>query len=171
MNSTMEAESVEAYTSEVDYPLTVVTVGGAGELSGCLVGFVTQCSISPIRFLVCLSKDNHTYSAALRSSGLAIHLLRRDQIDLAALFAEETGDCVDKFRRCHWHTGASGAPILEECAAWLDGVVVARFAVGDHDAFIVEPLAGGQEQHDGLLMFQEAPDFQPGHPADAPHRP
>jgi hypothetical protein len=43
--------------------------------------------------------------------------------------------------------------------------------VGDHDAFAVEPLAGGRGQHDGPLMFQEAPDFRPAHPADAPHRP
>jgi flavin reductase (DIM6/NTAB) family NADH-FMN oxidoreductase RutF len=60
-------------------------------MSGCLAGFVTQCSISPPNFLVCISKVNHTLVVAQHSSGMGLHLLGADQVDLARLFGEETG--------------------------------------------------------------------------------
>jgi len=158
--------AMEAFTSTVDYPLYVVTVGSTlGEISGCLAGFVTQCSIAPTRFMVCISKVNHTFSVGERSPGIAIHLLGRDQTELASLFAEETGDCIDKFERCRWHSGRGGAPVLDDCAAWLEGSVIGRGSVGDHEAFLMSPLAGGDGEHDGLLTYQECRDLKPGHPA------
>jgi flavin reductase (DIM6/NTAB) family NADH-FMN oxidoreductase RutF len=158
--------AMEVFTATVDYPLYVVTVGsGSGELSGCLAGFVTQCSIVPPRFLVCISKVNHTFSVGERSPGIAIHLLGHDQTELASMFAEETGDCVDKFERCRWHPGRSGAPVLEDCAAWLDGSVIGRGSVGDHEAFLMSPLAGGSGGHRGPLTYRECTDLEPGHPS------
>ena len=44
-----------ALASELDYPMFVVTTAAGGAPAGCLVGFATQCSIDPPRFLVCLS--------------------------------------------------------------------------------------------------------------------
>jgi flavin reductase (DIM6/NTAB) family NADH-FMN oxidoreductase RutF len=157
----------DAFTSSVDYPLTVITVGGGDAKSGCLVGFVTQCSIAPFRLLACISKLNHTYRVALGSPGIAVHLLGREQEHLAKLFADESGDTVDKFEYCLWHQGLGGAPILEECTAWVDGRILTRFDAGDHDAFLIEPLAGGKRDHRELLTFRESPDFQPAHPAGA----
>jgi flavin reductase (DIM6/NTAB) family NADH-FMN oxidoreductase RutF len=169
MNDDSEAAvraAMEAFTAAVDYPLYIVTVGSpSGERSGCLAGFVTQCSIIPPRFLVCISKLNHTFGVGERSSGIALHLLGRRQTELASVFAEETGDCTDKFERCRWHQGANGAPILDECAVWLDGSVLERWSVGDHEAFLMRPTNGGRGKHDGLLTYREAPDFTPGHPS------
>src|SRR5690606_28471984 len=44
-----------------DYPLYIVTTAVGQERSGCLIGFATQCSIHPPRFLACISKKNHTF--------------------------------------------------------------------------------------------------------------
>ena len=47
------AEDLATFFDRVDYPLYVVTVRSPdGEMSGCLAGFVTQCSIDPPNFLV-----------------------------------------------------------------------------------------------------------------------
>jgi flavin reductase (DIM6/NTAB) family NADH-FMN oxidoreductase RutF len=74
-----------AFGERVEFSLFVVTTGNqAGEMSGCLAGLVTQCSIGPPRFLVCISKVNHTYFVAERSETLVLHLLGTDQIDLAS---------------------------------------------------------------------------------------
>ena len=49
----------------IEYVYFVVTVREDlyAEMSGCLAGFVTQCSIYPLNFLVCISKVNHTLGA------------------------------------------------------------------------------------------------------------
>ena len=142
--------AVDAFTGRTDYPLVIVTVAAAnGGLSGCLAGFTTQCSIQPPRLLVCVSKLNHTYTAAAASRGMAVHLLGADQVDLASLFGEQTGDTVDKFEHCRWHMGSTGAPILDECAAWLEGSIIDRLGVGDHEAFVVTVVAGAAGTHTG----------------------
>lgn len=162
------ARAMEAFTSLADYPLMVVTVGTAdGARSGCVAGFVTQCSIRPPRFLVCISKLNHTFFLAERSDSMALHLLGAGQTELGRLFAEKTGDTYDKFAHCSWHSGTTGAPVLDECAAWVEGVSLGHSGVGDHEAFLFRPMAGGRGSAptgDGLLTLASAPDFRPGHP-------
>ncbi len=159
-------EAVEAFTTTVDYPLVVYTaITDTGEMSGCLVGFTTQCSIQPPRFLICLSKLNHSYFVSERAHAMAIHLLGRDQGDVADLFGSTTGDRLDKFERCQWHPGPSGAPILDRCAAWLEGREIDRWSVGDHEALLMHPRSGGRGQGPGLLTLRTAPDIHPGHPA------
>ena len=55
--------------SAVDYPLYVVTAGAGDDVSGCLAGFITQSSIKPAQFLICVSKLNHTFGTAQSSRG------------------------------------------------------------------------------------------------------
>jgi flavin reductase (DIM6/NTAB) family NADH-FMN oxidoreductase RutF len=155
----------EAITGDADYPLYVVTTTDGNEMSGCLVGFVTQSSIEPVRFIICISKVNHTFAVALRSQGLALHLLGSDQRPLASLFGETSGDHVDKFAEPVWSTAVTGAPVLAECAAWIDGSIVEHRDAGDHEAFLVAVVAGGSGPHDGRLMLSDVPDFDAGHGA------
>jgi flavin reductase (DIM6/NTAB) family NADH-FMN oxidoreductase RutF len=157
--------AMDAFTA-TDYPLYVVTVGtGAGERSGCVAGFVTQCSIVPARFLVCISKVNHTFVVAERAEGMALHLLGSDQMATARLFAEESGDTTDKFAHCRWRPGPHHAPVLTSCAAWLEGVAIGHQSVGDHQAYLFRPETGGRGPNDGLLTLADAPDLHPAHPA------
>lgn len=158
--------SVNAVADVADYPLYVVTVAAfGGEVSGCLAGFVTQCSISPVRYLVCISPRNHTYGYARRARALALHALGAGQADTARLFGEETGDEVDKLARCAWHPGPDGVPVLDRCAAWVAGPTLGTVPVGDHQAFLVEPVDGGAGPEAGLLTIRNGPDLKAGHPA------
>jgi flavin reductase (DIM6/NTAB) family NADH-FMN oxidoreductase RutF len=157
---------MDGLVARTDYPLYVITTADAGAPSGCLAGFVTQCSIDPPHLLVCVSRANHTFAVARSAAGLAVHLLGADQADLARVFGGLTGDTVDKFSRCAWRTGETGVPVLEECAAWAEGRTLQRIDVGDHTAFVIEPVAGGTGTHPGQLTYKTAPDLDPGHPAD-----
>jgi flavin reductase (DIM6/NTAB) family NADH-FMN oxidoreductase RutF len=154
-----------AMTASADYPLYVVTASLGDEVSGCLAGFVTQCSISPVRFIVCISKVNHTFGIAERSKSLALHLLGADQLAMASIFGELTGDVTDKFERVQWAPGFTGAPVLSECAAWAEGSILNRMSGGDHEAFLLAVRDGGRGHHEGRLMLSDAPGLEPGHPA------
>jgi flavin reductase (DIM6/NTAB) family NADH-FMN oxidoreductase RutF len=154
-----------AYFERIDFPYFVVTVRTPdGDMSGCLAGFVTQCSIDPPNFLVCVAKVNHTFEVAERSTAMGLHLLGKDQQELARIFGEETGDLVDKFAQCDWRLGVTGAPLLVESAVSLEGPILGHFSAGDHEAYLIraERAVGGS--YDGLLMYRDAPHFHPGHP-------
>jgi flavin reductase (DIM6/NTAB) family NADH-FMN oxidoreductase RutF len=155
--------ALERLVNGLDYPMLVVTAEAGGERAGCLVGFATQCSIDPVRFLLCLSRRNHTFRVASRAGALVAHVLGPRDRALAALFGGETGDATDKFARCRWRPGPAG-PVLEACRQWFAGRVLGRFDVGDHVAFLVEPFAAAAEPLEGQLGFQAVRGLRPGHP-------
>ncbi|MFD5630941.1 flavin reductase family protein [Streptomyces sp. NPDC127072] len=159
---------LDPFTDALDYPLYVVTAEAAGERAGCLVGFGSQCSIRPARFMVWLSKANRTYRVATRADRLAVHLLRQDQDHLARLFGGETGDHTDKFARAAWHPGPGGAPVLDEAPAWFVGRVDSHLDGGDHVGFLLTPEAAQHPADNGfgLLTLADAHGISPGHPAD-----
>ncbi len=158
-------EDLSAFFDQVDYPYYVVTVRAPdADMSGCLAGFVTQCSIEPPNFLVCISKVNHTLAVAERSPGMGLHLLGSDQSALARLFGEETGDVVDKFSSVDWRLGSTGAPLLVDSAVSMEGQVLGHFSVGDHEAFLVRAVRAVAGEHTGLLTYRSAPPLEPGHP-------
>lgn len=147
----------------------IVTASAGDELSGCLVGFATQCSLRPTRYLVCLSILNHTYGVADRSSVLGVHLLTHEHRGLASLFGEQTGDMVDKFGVISWHVGAAGAPILDDCTIHFEGSIVDKVTLGDHVGFVLEPVGSIHEPRqlpDALLTLHDVESFRAGHPVD-----
>ena len=158
-------ENLGALTATLDYPMFVVTAAAGGRRAGCLVGFTTQCSIDPVRFLVCLSRRNHTCRVAADAELLAVHLLGREQRALAELFGTETGDEVDKLARCAWTAGPSGTPLLDDCPNRFLGRVADRFEAGDHLAFLLEVVDAWAAEPGPLLTFQAVSDLEPGHRA------
>jgi flavin reductase (DIM6/NTAB) family NADH-FMN oxidoreductase RutF len=153
--------------AELDYPMYVVTAAANGERAGCLVGFGTQTSIRPARFLVCISVKNHTLHVAERAPVLAVHVLSDEprERELADLFGHETGDETDKFEQADWHEGPAGAPLLDGIPNRFEGRVVARLELGDHTGFLLEPVDAEHGEHVDELGFQEAKGIEPGHPA------
>jgi flavin reductase (DIM6/NTAB) family NADH-FMN oxidoreductase RutF len=157
----------EDLVGDLDYPMYVVTASADGEPSGCLVGFATQASIDPPRLLVFLSKRNHTFRVAQRTSTLVVNFLHAGNHDLAALFGEETGDHSAKFASCEWSPGPDGAPILHGVRGWIAGRVIARLDAGDHVGHLLETVDAQRtaRPNDGLLMFRSVRDMSPGHEA------
>lgn len=157
---------MDRLTSELDYPMVIVTTAAAGERSGCLVGFQTQCSIHPPRWAVWISKVNHTYDVAQRASTLAVHFPSVADMDVAELFGEATGDEVDKFARCTWTDGPGGVPLLDRIPNRIVGRI--RDVVddgGDHQLFVIDIDDVDHRHPLQPLGFQAVRGFDPGHPA------
>lgn len=170
MDEAAPLETFRRIVGSLDYPMFVVTASDGRERTGCLVGFATQCSIEPVRFLVCLSKANRTHRVAQRSSTLGVHVLRDDQGDLAALFGELTGDDVDKFDVLgraggSWHERDGGAPIIAGCD-WFEGPILERVDLGDHEGQVLAVVRAGHEHPDGpQLGYRSVRDLDAGHEA------
>jgi flavin reductase (DIM6/NTAB) family NADH-FMN oxidoreductase RutF len=145
--------------------MLIVTARAGGETDGCLVGFSTQCSIDPVRFLVCLSDKNRTFRVASAASSLAVHVIPPDARGLAELFGGQTQDEIDKFARCRWHAGPQELPILDDCPRWFAGRILERRRLGDHVGFVLEPFAAELGGPESQLSFQQVKEMEPGHEA------
>jgi flavin reductase (DIM6/NTAB) family NADH-FMN oxidoreductase RutF len=155
----------ERLTGGLDYPMLIVTTAVADRRAGCLVGFATQCSIDPPRFLVCISDKNHTCAVARDADAMAIHFPPAGAMHLARLFGSETGDRIDKFARCRWRRGPGELPILEECGRWFAGRILERRRLGDHFGFVLDPFAAEDDGRTDTLASQDAMQLEPGHDA------
>ena len=162
---TESAQSVHELVSELDYPMFIVTVNDGSEMSGCLIGFATQCSIKPPRFLVCISDKNHTHGVVQRADVVVVHLVGVENEDLAELFGSQTGDEIDKFDRCAWHAGPAGAPVLDECENWFAGRILRRVDAGDHCALLLDPFEAHASADERPFTFHRARRIEPGHEA------
>jgi flavin reductase (DIM6/NTAB) family NADH-FMN oxidoreductase RutF len=159
-------QAFEKLAALLDYPMFIVTTSSDGESAGCLIGFSSQTSIHPPRFLVGLSKRNRTFRIASRATHLAVHLVPRRHRDLARLFGSQTGDRTDKFAQCRWRTGPHDMPVLDDAAGWFVGAVLDRRELGDHVGFLLEPVAGeAPDRFEQLVTFSDVRDLEPGHEA------
>ncbi|MFD9453961.1 flavin reductase family protein [Streptomyces sp. NPDC059985] len=163
----MAETDLDAFAVVLDGPVYVVTAAAGGERSGCLVGFASQCSIRPPRFMVWLSTLNHTFRVARGASHLAVHVLDHDQRALAELFGGETGDRVDKFARVDWRPSADGSPLLTDACGWFVGRIESRLDGGDHVGFLLSPTEVSPPTRPApvLLRHGDVRDIDPGHPA------
>jgi flavin reductase (DIM6/NTAB) family NADH-FMN oxidoreductase RutF len=160
---------VDEFFGLLNPPVVVATTTDGQARAGCVVGFTTQCSIEPLRLLVCLSRLNHTYRVASQARCMAVHLLGKGDHRTAALFAEESGDEVDKLAQTRWRRGVTGAPVLETCRAWMECWIERRVALGDHVGYVLAPAGGGSAPPratlDGaVLRLDDVRDLQAGHP-------
>ena len=159
-------DSFQDVAELLDYPMFIVTAVSRGRTAGCLVGFATQISIDPPRYLIGLSVNNHTHRVALEASRLVVHPLDADSKELARLFGEKTGDDVDKFAHCSWRPGPDGVPILEDAPAWFSGTLRRHGEAGDHSVFVIDvDAAEVRRRPTHLLGLSDVLDFEPGHEA------
>jgi flavin reductase (DIM6/NTAB) family NADH-FMN oxidoreductase RutF len=165
MSAQDAAATFDALVGDLEYPMYIVTARAGGEPLGCLVGFATQTSIHPPRFAVCLSHRNRTYRRGRDAAALGVHLVPEHAGALAERFGGETGDEVDKFSRCAWHDGPDGVPLLDDCPNRFVGRVLWRRDAGDHDAFLLEPVAAERGSGEHEFTFHRAKRIEPGHEA------
>jgi riboflavin biosynthesis pyrimidine reductase/flavin reductase (DIM6/NTAB) family NADH-FMN oxidoreductase RutF len=162
---TADVDAFHEIVGDLTYPMLIVTATDGDERSGCLVGFSSQSSIDPPRYMVWLSKKNHTYRVATRAEVLTVHFPQRGQHDLAQHFGSQSSDDVDKFATLASREGPHGGVVLDDVDRWFVGRVTATVDCGDHVAFELLPVAGQVGPWTQQLGFRDVQDLEPGHPA------
>jgi flavin reductase (DIM6/NTAB) family NADH-FMN oxidoreductase RutF len=168
-----------AAVERLDAALVVVTVAVDGERDGSLVGFHSQASIDPPRYVVWLSVANRTTRLAAGAEHLGVHVLSATDHALAALFGgttdDDPGPAGGKLEQVAWTEGPGGVPLLDAVPVRFVGRVLEwlRPAGADHHGAVLEPVAGrgadDDDRHDpsvaAAFRLHQAHDITPGHPA------
>lgn len=109
---------------------------------GLIATTVNSASLVPHlpRVVVEISKQHHTCELIEASGVFALHLLNEAHLEWVWRFGLSSGREHDKLAGLSWHAGQSGAPILDEAAAWLDCKVEARLDTGDRTVYLASVL-------------------------------
>jgi flavin reductase (DIM6/NTAB) family NADH-FMN oxidoreductase RutF len=129
----------------------VTTVDENGASRGITANSFTSVSLDPPMILFCVDRAAASCDAFTASRGFAVHILGHEQQELASLFATRS---PAKFDGLECRTGAAGAPLLPECAAWLDCETEQRLEVGDHVVIVGRVRDFGVEAQRPLAYLQ-----------------
>jgi flavin reductase len=121
--------------------VTVVTTRGEEHAYGMTANAFSSVSLDPPLILVCVISPSEGAEHITRNGVFAVNILTTEQEPLSRYFASrDRPRGRDAFREVPHRFAASGSPILEGSAAFLDCRLHATHEAGDHLIFIGEVL-------------------------------
>lgn len=133
---------------KITYGLFIVGSVSNGKINAQTCNTVFQITSEPPRVAVGLNRKNLTNEYVKDSGVLSICILGQNALDLVRNFGFKSGREVDKFQEVAHTVGLTGAPIIQDCIAFLDCRVDTGLSidVGTHTLFIADVVDGGLKE-------------------------
>lgn len=147
----MDANDKKTALRMIPYGLYVLTAEGKdGSVSAATVNWVTQASFDPPLVAVGVKKDSGSHAHVKDAGNFALNVLGKGQNGLAFTFfkpAERDGNSISGES---FHSGSTGAPVLDSTPAYVECKLVQTVEIGDHSIFVGEVVdAGVSKQPEG----------------------
>ncbi|TME79836.1 MAG: flavin reductase family protein [Chloroflexi bacterium] len=121
--------------------VTIMTTTAAGRMHGMTVSAFASQSLDPLLILVSVERSTTMHRLAMESRAFAINILGEQGEGTARFFADNARLAGPEFQEGAYHLGVSGAPILEEAAAYLEATLDATLEAGDHTVMVGRVVA------------------------------
>ncbi|MBS0965603.1 flavin reductase [Acetobacter okinawensis] len=143
--------------------VNIVTTGTLDNPIGFTASAVCSVTDSPPTVLVCLNRTSRARSAFCEGGPLCVNVLTSSHQDLSNHFASPN-TMAERFATGHWHTLATGAPVLQEAAASFDCKISQIVEVGTHSVIfgVVQALVS-HDNAEGLVYFNRRYHSLPCH--------
>lgn len=148
MNEHEPLANMRAALRSLHYGIHILTSGQGSAAHAATITWAMQASLRPRRVVIGVRKDSHIYPIVRQYGAFALNVLGEGQEALAATFFKYVAAGDQRFAGYTFVDGAAtGAPLLLDAVAWLEGRVVEESnAAGDHGLFVADVLAGGVRQ-------------------------
>ncbi len=133
--------------------VTVVTAVDGDDPVGFTCQTFASLSLDPPLVLFSPQKQSSTWPRIRSAGDFCVNVLAEDQETLCRAFAASG---ADKYRGVGWKPGpATGAPVLQDVLAWVEGRIVAEHDGGDH-VIVVGRVLDMEVVHEGrpLLFYR-----------------
>ncbi len=142
--------------------VTVITTAAGDRLQGMTANAVSSLSLDPVMVLICVAKSTHTHGVLGEGRVFTVNILGAHQEDVSRIFAKKAGPEVGSLRGQRFRIGETGAPILEDCLAFLECRVVNVFDGGDHSIFLGRVVSEGVVDEMPPLLFYRGEHYTLG---------
>jgi len=113
----------------VPTPVVIVTAAGEDGAAAMAIGSFVSISLDPLLVGFFPAKTSSSWPLIRAVGRFCINVLADDQAELSGAFATRGGD---KFAGIAWKPGTSGAPVLDDCVAWIECELESEIDTGDH---------------------------------------
>jgi 3-hydroxy-9,10-secoandrosta-1,3,5(10)-triene-9,17-dione monooxygenase reductase component len=124
--------------------VTVVTVRHETAVRAILVTSFLSVGLDPPTVLVSIKRDGETHRLLEAARTFAVNFLHQGQGELAQSLGYANDPDARALRSVPFHAGVTGAPLLDDCACYLDCRVMDAYETRDHTLYVgvVEDAAG-----------------------------
>jgi flavin reductase len=135
--------------------VTIITMARGEEVRGMTANAVTSVSLDPLLLLICVDKRTVTHQFLEEAQAFAVNILAEDQEQVSRALASHDSEDARRLIGYRYHPGQTGAPILDDCLAYVECKVTEVLAGGDHSIFIGR-VEGGEVMRDAppLIFFR-----------------
>ena len=143
----MSAAGPDSVLEELWSPIAALTAAHDRHANGLITSTAVTASLVPEspRIAVLLGREHRTHELVLASGAFAIHLLPADPVgrslEIFRTLGFRSGRDVDKLAGIPWRPGATGAPLLEDALAHVEGRVVRTLDAEDVTVFLADVVA------------------------------
>jgi flavin reductase (DIM6/NTAB) family NADH-FMN oxidoreductase RutF len=133
--------------------VTIITSRDGDSIHGMTVSDFSGASLDPALVLVCASRTSVTTGMIEKGRCFGVNVLRSDQSALSNKFASKK-DEFKRFEGVSFHTGETGAPLLDDALVNLDCRLVALHDAGDHLLCVGEIESTRVNEGEPLVFFK-----------------
>ncbi len=126
--------------------------------NGMTLNWVTQVSFAPKMLAVAIELGAYTHELVSDGRVFSVNIVDREDRAIVRKFTKpvEVDLAAQTLNGVPFHDGLSGAPILDQAAAYLDCEVRESVSVGEHTLFLGEIVdAGFQKPEDTPVLRME----------------
>ena len=131
----------------IPYGLYVMTAEDEdGRISAGTVNWVTQASFKPPLVAVGVKADSQIHDITKTAGCFALNVLGKGQQGAAYAFFKPVERDGQKISGEAFHSGSTGAPVLDSTTAFVECRLVKTVEEGDHSIFVGEVVDAGVNQ-------------------------
>ena len=139
----------------IPYGLYVLSTKQGDEVSAGTVNWVTQTSFKPPLVAMGVKKDSGLYALLKKSGTFALSFLESGQKGHAFAFFKPTQVEDGKVNGFQYETHQTGAPVISDAPAWVEGRIVGEIDTGDHSCMVGEVTNAGVKRESKVLTLEE----------------
>lgn len=127
---------------KMSYGLYIITSVNGDKINGQCANTAFQITSEPATVALGINKNNYTHGFIEASGIVGISILGKQGHDLVRKFGYSSGRNTEKFTGVSYKLGTNGAPIMDDCVAYLEGKIKNKMDCGSHTLFLVEVTNG-----------------------------
>ena len=151
----MDPETKKRVLRKIVHGVYVIGVCGGGKSNAFTATWISQVSFEPSLVAVGVRKDSLSFRMIEESRVFTVNFLGSGQKPLAQHFLKPAHLGGDKLADISCRRGVTGAPLLEEAAAFVECKVQAIHPAGDHSIVVGEVVEAGIQRDMDPLTLKE----------------
>ena len=142
---TMSEKEITEALNKIPYGFYVLTSRDGDDMNVMVLNWFTQVSFEPQHVAIGLQKTSYSYGLLQKNKFFAVNILDKDSSEVIKQFTKSREKNPDKFKSVNYTEGsATGVPILDEAAAYLECEIIEIVETGSgHDVVVAKVVGAG----------------------------